>query len=279
MNVVASGDRMRRLTAEIDGETVHYRSVGEGTPVVLLHGLSGSWRWWRQVAPLLAASHRVMCLDLPGFGSIRSRRSALSDASEWLERFLVAAIGEAAHLVGHSMGASICARLTARRPDAVKTLALVAPSGIPSGSLAGHVIPLLKAAALGGPRFWALLGADAARAGPLTLLAGALHLAGEDVRHDLRVLEAPTLLVSGQRDPLVPPSLAERWRRDLRRVELVVLPGAAHVPMLETPQELSDVLLRFFSAYSEASPEAGRVSRTIRVTSGSRKTRHRPPTA
>ncbi len=246
---------MRRLTAEIDGETVHYRSEGEGRPVVLLHGLSGSWRWWREVAPRLATSYRVICLDLPGFGSIRSRRSTLSDASEWLERFLATAVDEEAHVVGHSMGASICARLTARRPEAVRTLVLVAPSGIPSGSLVGHIIPLLKAAALGGPRFWALLGADAARAGPLTLLAGALHVAGEDVRPDLRALQAPTLLVWGQRDPLVPTSLAEKWRRDLRRVELVVLPGAAHVPMLETPQELSDVLLRFFAAYSQASPK------------------------
>lgn len=270
---------MRRLTAEIAGEAVQYRSVGDGTPVVLLHGLSGSWRWWREVAPRLAVSHRVICLDLPGFGSIRSRRSALSDASEWLERFLAAAVGEEAHVVGHSMGASICARLTARRPDVVRTLALVAPSGIPSGSLVGHAIPLLKAAALGGPRFWALLGADAARAGPMTLLAGALHLAGEDIRADLRALEAPTLLVWGQRDPLVPTSLTETWRRELRRVELVVLPGAAHVPMLETPQELSDVLLRFFSAYPEALPKAPRLNRIVPVSSGSQRTRHHPPTA
>ncbi|MDQ6694722.1 MAG: alpha/beta fold hydrolase, partial [Chloroflexota bacterium] len=70
----------------VNGRWVRYQVVGEGTPVVLVHGLAGSTRWWARVTPSLAAHYRVYLVDLPGFGSMRRAPGgfALSEAASWL---------------------------------------------------------------------------------------------------------------------------------------------------------------------------------------------------
>ena len=58
----------------VRGRPVRYQVVGPGEPVVLVHGLSGSSRWWRPNVPAPAARHRVYLVDLPGFGARRRQR-------------------------------------------------------------------------------------------------------------------------------------------------------------------------------------------------------------
>lgn len=83
------------------------------------------------------------------------------------------------------------------------------------------------------------------RAGPLSLLLGARRALGADLEADLGAVQAPVLLVWGDRDPLVPHRLAERWRRALPRARLVTLDATGHVPMVERAGELSAALLHF----------------------------------
>src|SRR5215218_4517073 len=130
----------------------------------------------------------------------------------------MAAVGlEASHLVGHSMGGYIAVRLAARRPELVRRLALVAPAGVPTGRpLLGYGVPLVAASLAATPRFLPVLALDVARAGPLTILRAARDLLAEDVRDDLRAVVAPTLLIWGDRDALVPPSLGPAMRDEIR---------------------------------------------------------------
>ena len=101
----------------VSGQTVPYAVIGEGEPVVLIHGLGGSSRCWAWSAPALASRYRVYLLDLPGFGVLRRlhRHFALSTASTWLAEWMRAAGVGRAHLVGHSMGAFIAAHLAVER--------------------------------------------------------------------------------------------------------------------------------------------------------------------
>ena len=237
---------MEACAVAVAGRRARYRVTGAGAPIVLVHGLSGSWRWWRRVVPALAAEHCIYLVDLPGFGSLSSRGFRLAGAAEWLSEFLDVAGLSSAAVVGHSMGGLDCARLAALRPDRVDALVLVAPSGVPSGrTLVGHVLPLLTAMRLSTPSFLPVLVADAARAGPLTLLRAAGDLVTADVRGELASVRAPTLLVWGERDPLVEHAVAEEWRGQLERVEVAVLPRAAHVPMFDAPEAFADAILRF----------------------------------
>lgn len=231
---------------ELGGRPVRYFVEGDGEPLVLVHGLSGSRRWWRRNVAALAERHRVHVVDLP-----RPRRGgpSLPEAVLWLIAWMNAVELRGADLVGHSLGGHICLHVAAARPQLVRHLVLVAPTGLPTGrSLPGHVLPLLAAIRRGGAGLLPLLLTDAARTHPRTLLRLAHELVREDVTETLRHIEASTLLVWGENDPLVPPALAHAFRRQLPRSAVVVLDGAGHVPMLERPGAFNRAVLDFLDA-------------------------------
>ncbi len=234
----------------VNGRPVRYGVVGAGEPVILVHGLAASARWWRRNIPALAARHQVYLVDLPGFGALHRHRPrlVLAEAATWLLAWMGAAGLREAHLVGHSMGGYICLRLAASRPEAVRRLVLVAPAGLPVGrSLPGYLPPLLTVVRQAPVPFLPLLVHDALRAGPVAFLRAARDLLAEDVREDLASIVAPTLLVWGERDPLVPPALAAVLRREIPHSRLLLLGEAGHVPMFERPEEFNAALLAFLA--------------------------------
>ncbi|HET7045403.1 MAG TPA: alpha/beta fold hydrolase [Gaiellaceae bacterium] len=233
---------MAARTATVRGREVRWRVEGAGEPLVLVHGLSGSGRWWEAVLPPLVARHACHLLDVPRFGAALHPDGVAGWLGDWadaagLRRFLLA---------GHSLGGAAAARLAAARPELVEALVLVAAAGMPSGRrLAGYALPLAAALRTSSPAFLRRLTADALRTGPDALLRGALYAARADVREEARAIRAPTLLVWGDRDPLVPPALAQEWLRAIPHARLVTLAGAGHVPMVERPAELAAELLSF----------------------------------
>lgn len=227
------------------GRTVRWRVEGTGLPLVLVHGLSGSSRWWDAVLPRLTVRFQCHVVDVPRFGT--AFRPA--DTAGWLGDWTEAAALERVRLVGHSLGGTACARLAAERPELVDRLVLVAPAGMPSGRrIAGYALPLLAALRLTTPAFLARLTLDATRAGPRALLRGGLYAARADVREQAPAIAAPTLLLWGDRDPLVPLSLAEEWQRAIPAAKLAVLHGVGHVPMVERPHEAAAAIVEFLSA-------------------------------
>jgi pimeloyl-ACP methyl ester carboxylesterase len=120
------------LWADLDG-SVHYVDFGgppDGPLVVCVHGLGGSHANWLAVAPELAATHRVLALDLAGFGLTRGggRGTSLAANTRLLHRFLTEVVGEPAILVGNSMGGLIAALVAAEHPGDVRALALLDPA-------------------------------------------------------------------------------------------------------------------------------------------------------
>ena len=235
----------------VSGYKIRYEVAGEeGEPVVLVHGLSGSTRWWAHNVPALARHHRVYLVDLPGFGAMRRarRRFALTEAAAWLHGWMEAVGLEGTHLVGHSMGGYIAIRLAARWPEAVRRLALVSPAVLPEDrSMLGYLFPLLGAALYARPSFLPVLVRDALRMGPATLLLASRDLLAGGARGDLRKIAAPTLLVWGENDTLIPPAIGDLLRAEIPDSRLLVLEGAAHVPMFDLPEDFDAALLAFLA--------------------------------
>jgi len=243
--------RVSRYETQVGGWPVRYEAAGKGEPVVLVHGLSGSTRWWSRNVSDIAGRYRVYLVDLPGFGTMRRlrRRFILAEAVDWLSEWMGAVGLERAHLVGHSMGGSICLRLAASSPEAVRRLVLVAPTGVPTGrSMVGHLGPLFGAALYARPSFLPVLVRDALRTGPATLWRAARDILAEDLREDLRRIGVPTLLVWGERDTLVPTAVGDLLRGEIPGSRLLVLERAAHVPMFDRPKEFNAALLSFLAA-------------------------------
>lgn len=238
----------------VAGTRVSYATVGEGEPLVLVHGLSGSSRWWAPVLPPLATRYQVFLVDLPGFGTARRSRPRLlvRGAAEWLSAWMQTIGLESAHIVGHSMGGYISLRLAAHSPDLVRGLVLVAPAVIPSGMpVPSQVMALLSEARHLRFRFLPVLLRDALLAGPFTLWQGAGQLLDENVFTYAEAISAPTLLVWGEHDRLVPPTLGQILHGRLQNSRLLVLRGAGHVPMFDRPEKFVAAVLNFLQTPPE----------------------------
>jgi pimeloyl-ACP methyl ester carboxylesterase len=247
---------------------------GAGEPLVLIHGLATTREIWGRVVPALAASRRVVTLDLPGFGESQPVGSgfALEAVADRVSRGLAArGIRGPFDLVGHSLGAGVALTLAARRPRAVRRLVLVAPAGL--APLPAYATRALSAAAepvLGMRRRLApltdtawgrrlLLGlaaADGARVEPLharlMVLASASSqrtaealatITAADLRPLLREAPAPLGVIWGAADRTVPVRRADVVRRERPEAEVVVLERAGHVPMIERPEAFVMALL------------------------------------
>src|SRR5947209_12175573 len=110
---------IERCEVQVGQITVYYQMVGEGEPLVLVHGLSGSLRWWRRNVPVLAEHYRVYLIDLPGFGMMRHfpRRMTLDEVADGLVAWIKAVGLQKVSLIAHSMGGYICMRVAATRPE------------------------------------------------------------------------------------------------------------------------------------------------------------------
>ncbi len=252
LNGVRGQTKIRPLRHEIQvgGWPIVYEVAGEGEPVVLVHGLSGSTRWWFRNVPAIAKRYRVYLVDLPGFGTMRSlrRRFVLAETATWLSEWMEAVGLERAHLVGHSMGGYVSVRLAASRPELVSHLVLIAPAGVPAErSMLGHLVPLLLAAHYATPAFMPVLVRDALRMGPITLWRAARDLLAEDIRGDLQNIQVPTLLVWGEKDPLIPPAVGDLLRAEIPNSRLLLLQRAGHVPMFDQPKNFDAALLAFLA--------------------------------
>ena len=215
----------------------------QGPPLVLLHGLAGSHRWWRYVIPQLARRRCVVVPELVGFGGSRPapRQPDMAEMAEIMDEWMGAQGLSGVDLVGHSMGGEIAIHLAARKPERVRRLVLVAAAGVPreiSASAAARLATeLARLRAWGRRTFVATIAADSLRAGPFTLYRTLRHLLADDVRPLLPLVVQPTLVVWGEHDPVTPLRDAHVLRNSLPRARLFVVAGASHNVMADRPDE------------------------------------------
>jgi pimeloyl-ACP methyl ester carboxylesterase len=229
---------------------IHSEHAGLGPSVVLLHGLSGSRRWWRYTAPVLARRYQVHIPELVGFGGSRAatRQPDIPEmaaiVADWLEQVRVGDY----RLIGHSMGGQIALHIAARHRSPER-LVLTAATGLPrpltlrdAAQLVAGALPPRR---WGAPVFMPTIAADALRAGPRALVRATQHLLQDDVRPLLPRITCPTLIVWGGLDPMVPLAHGEAFAHSIAGAKLVVLPHAGHNPMADRPAEFNAVVLDF----------------------------------
>jgi pimeloyl-ACP methyl ester carboxylesterase len=244
------GIEVERQTVIVEGCEVPFSVAGRGDPVVLVHGLCGSSRWWTPTLAL-AQRYRVYLVDLPGFGSLRhlGQQFALATASEWIRIWMNAVGLEQPSIVGHSMGAHIALRLAIDHPSRVRRLVIIAPAGIvPVGSVLAHCGAFARAARLTSRQFLVTLARDVFRAQPSAVRSAASALGKQDLRAELPSVSMPTLVICGDRDPLVSLPLARLIARTIRSAQLVVLQSTGHIPMFENPIGVNQALTRFLAS-------------------------------
>ena len=210
------------------------------SPVVLVHGMTASTDWWRPTIAALEPHHDVRIVELRGLPV----REAAQRLAEWLATEDL----RGAALVGHSMGGTVAVETAAQAPEAVGRLVLIAPAGIfPSRSRRSYTLPLARSTLMRAPTQLPRMVRDTVRVGPLRLWHMSSDLLRGDITPALRAVRAPSLVVWGAEDRLLPPWLAEEFRTLIPDCRLVVLPKCGHIPMLECPDTLHEHLLGFLA--------------------------------
>jgi pimeloyl-ACP methyl ester carboxylesterase len=245
---------------DVGGRRMHARISTRPLPpdaptIVLVHGIGVSGRYLVPTALRLATTCRVYVPDLPGFGLSAQPSEildvpALADAlAAWMR---VMELPRAA-LLGNSFGCQIIAELGVRHPVLMSRAVLQGPTMDPRARSVPRQLwrwafnsPFEPAVA------WTSLGSvvrqDYRDAGVRRVIATFRHALRDRIEDKLPRLEAPTLVVHGARDPIVPQRWAEEAARLLPRGRLVVVPGAAHTMCFTSPDALARVVRPFVAA-------------------------------
>ena len=220
-----------------------------GSPaVVLVHGLVVSSRYMVPTAERLAPHHKVYAPDLPGFGRSEKPSSVLdvSGLSHSLAAWMEAVGIGSAVLVGNSVGCQVIADLALRHPERVERAVLQGPTMDPEARTAFRQAARL---ALDGTReplsLLPIMLLDYLSAGLRRSFATFQYALEDPIEEKLPRVRVPTLVVRGERDPIVPQRWAEGVARLLPEGRLVVVPGAAHTMNYGGPSELARVVRAF----------------------------------
>ena len=274
---------LRHLT--IHGQNMAFRMEGSGPAVLLLHGIAGSSRTWRDVMPALAERFTVIAPDLMGHGSSGKPRGdySLGAFASGIRDLLEVLDVESATVVGQSFGGGVAMQLAYQHPERCERLVLV-----DSGGLGREVSWMLRAMTLPGSEYvmpaifpgfvrdlgdrlfraasdrglhlgkatemWSayasLAEADNRQAFARTLRS-VIDPGGQSVSAMDRLYlteELPTLIIWGDADDIIPVSHAHAAHAAIPGSELLIINGAGHFPQIEAPDQFLAGLLDFIGS-------------------------------
>jgi pimeloyl-ACP methyl ester carboxylesterase len=268
---------------QLPGATVNYAEIGEGDPVVFVHGISGSWQNWLENLPHFAArGRRAIALDLPGFGAspmpswtidMYAYGRLLHDFCEKL------GVERGATLVGNSMGGLVAGEAVLSAPERFDRLVLVSAAGLINtwlphhrgratshawgafgpgfGKLAREVVTRRRARYLMFRFFMRhpgrlrkeLLWEQMASGLPALGFADALDAVIEyDARDRLEEIEIPVMIVWGTDDWVIPSVAAHSYNRRIPHSRLAIFERTGHVPQMERPGRFNRLLDEFLES-------------------------------
>lgn len=270
-------------TTTVFGLRLNYVDYGTGDVVLLVHGLGGSWQTWLENIPALGLDHRVIAVDLPGFGRSEALPpdAELADHVEALTDLLDRLHIPEAVVVGHSLGGLVTLCTASWKSDRVRALVLVSGGGvelspvrltlmlamfrvfrtvfgIPGVATAVAARPFLRRLLLGAALGdWRSLSAElAAIQVPLMSSPGfiatarAAAAALPTVRPEL--IDTPSLLIWGRRDRFLPVAAARTLAVELPDARLEILDGVGHCAMFEAPESVNTLVLAFLEEHRTA---------------------------
>jgi abhydrolase domain-containing protein 6 len=271
-NPSATGRQLLRLGLLLSGASEHTVDV-RGLPMryfesfpdtsrpapetlVLVHGFGDSAETWSLMVPRLRGEWRILAPDLVGFGRtpIPPEGMSFSVLTEYLGRFLDEVGAQKITLVGNSLGGAVAIRYAAEHPEMVDHLFLLDSAGLHGEATIAAVQPKTREEArqtvlnVSGTNYRHL---------PRFILDDVVRRAQEPARQQYREsdeptdvlrylpqIEAPTTIVWGERDGLIPTEHADRMHEAIEGSELIVLPDTGHVPQLQAPRRVADIIHR-----------------------------------
>src|SRR5437763_6586395 len=293
--------RIERVEVSLHGHRVNFNIAGEGSPVLLIHGVAGRAAQWDQTMQLLAEDHTVVAPDLLGHGDSAKPRGdySLGAQASGIRDLLVGLNIERASIVGHSLGGGIAMQFAYQFPERCERLVLVS-----SGGLGQDVHPLLRAATLPGseivlpllahprlvevaslvPRALGQIGLRTrpdltemargyqslsnaeARSAFIHTLRGVIDPTGQRINASDRLYLAskmPSLIVWGCLDRIIPVEHAQPAHEAMPGSRLELFEDAGHFPHLDEPLRFARLLEGFLDETEPARLDTARMRELV----------------
>jgi pimeloyl-ACP methyl ester carboxylesterase len=243
------GLAIRDGSVNADGFSIRYQEMGEGPPLVHLHGVYGLG-----VTPahhLLSRAFRVIALEMPGFGVTENRKTQTVQDLATTMAAAAEALGLARfNLIGTSFGASVASWLAVQRSDLVAALVLDAPSVIrPEGSepVAGSPEQIARRLYAHPERVSSTRAVEPALVARGLTFARRLSGPARDtpLEEGLRSLNIPTLVMFGTLDEVIPARMGQVYKDLIPDAHLVFVYDAGHALMVERPEAFAEVVADF----------------------------------
>ena len=268
--------------ASIDGVNLHYQEKGNGTPLILIHGFTSSTYSWKDVFEPLSKNFRVIAIDLKGFGfsdkpdGDYTRRAQSVLVTHLLDQLKI----EKAWFCGNSMGGEVALNIALQIPGRVAGLILIDSAGVEvkgGGSLApGYLLVpgvgrMLMALALTSDKliregllksFYddAKVTAERVayyhqplktRGGQLAALRARTQVGEFPVEPMLGSITAPTLLMWGVEDELIPVEAGRKMTALIKNSQLITFEKCGHLPQEEMPERVVSEIIKFMDAHRQ----------------------------
>jgi len=265
---------------QLPGGAVNYVEIGEGPPIVFVHGISGSWQNWLENLPHFARGHRAIALDLPGFGAspMPSWTIDMYAYGRLLHDFCEKLGVRDAALVGNSMGGLVAAEAVLSEPSRFSRLVLVSAAGfintwlphergqatsgawdrfgVHVGAAADFIVThrlarwLTFRFAIRHPDrlrpelLWEQVHSGVPCPGFADSMAAVIEY---DARDRLPEIEIPVMIVWGTDDWVIPSAAAFSYQRRIPHARLEVFEDTGHVPQMERPERFNRLLDEFLA--------------------------------
>ena len=265
----------------IDGINVHYRDVGKGEAILLIHGTGASLHTWEKWIDILSPSYRVISFDLPGFGLTGpdpNHNYQISRYSAILDSLMVKLKVDSFHIAGNSLGGLVAWRYTTQFPQKILTLNLIDAAGLPQpGKKPPFIFQLAKLPILSTllqkvtpksiiensmldvykndqlvnekliDRYFEL----SLREGNRTAFVKRMSQLNEKLDiSDLKKITAPVLIQWGKDDRWIPLAKGYEFKKLIPQAELKIY-NSGHVPMEENPMQTVEDYVIFLKKSKE----------------------------
>lgn len=264
--------------SKINQHRIAYRRMGEGEPVLMIHGVASHSFLWEKIMTMLADSYDLIAPDLLGCGDSDKPKGvdySIDVQSDNFIAFIEQLDLGPVHLVGHDVGGGVVQLMAVKRPDLVTDLTLINPVGYdywPVQPITTMRLPVIRAltssimnrsmlkmvvrravynkAALTEAimdEFWRPLASRDGKDGFIQLIRGINNNLLTAITDKLRQLSMPVLLIRGDADAYLSREITEHLASDIPNARLVSIPAGGHFIQLDEPEKISKLLIGFFA--------------------------------
>jgi len=260
---------MKQQFAEVNGYSVRFLEDGLSKPkhILFLHGLGASAERWSRVMPIFAKHFHVVAPDIIGFGYSDKPEVnyTMPFFMDFVKGFANALGMEHLNLIGASLGGHIAAEFAIASKNMIEKLVLVTPAGmmkeatpVLNSYIAAAMYPTLDTAKkvfekmAGDPKaldlvyvrdFVNRMQLPNAKYAFMSSIMGSKSAPSLSGR--LGKIEAPTLIVWGEKDRMIPVRYAEKFQGEIKGSQLAIVKSSGHTPYFEKPEVFSDTVLAF----------------------------------